>query len=85
MATKPDPAVKVFEQGKRGIQAVYRALIDDDPTIQLAAARVAREAAAQLPQVIDEELRRAGTAHRRALARALLEPSAEGGEFAGVT
>jgi hypothetical protein len=64
MPRKNDPAT-VFAAGKRGVQTIYNALGDEDPAIQLAAARMAHEAARKLPDAISEELRAAGTARRQ--------------------
>ena len=69
-STQPTDLVKTFEAGKRGVQTLYRAMLSEDPRIQLAAARVAQAASAELPAAIDEELRRAGTAARAGAARA---------------
>ena len=68
MARKQDP-MKAFEAGRRGIATLYNAFSDSDPAIQLAAARMAAEAANKLPLAIEEELRALGTAHRREAAR----------------
>ena len=61
---QPTDPVKTFEAGKRGVQTLYRAMLSEDPRIQLAAARLAHAASTELPAAIDEELRRAGTAAR---------------------
>ena len=66
---KPADPVKTFEAGKRGVQTLYRAMLSEDPRIQLAAARLAHAASSELPGAIDEELRRAGTAARSRTAR----------------
>ena len=70
MARKQDPAT-VFEAGKRGVRTIYYALGDENPAIQLAAARMAQEAARKLPDAISEELRLAGDQHRRTRAAEL--------------
>ena len=67
--TKPVDPVKTFEAGKRGVQTLYRAMLSEDPRIQLAAARLAHEASTELPAAIEEELRRAGTAARAGVTR----------------
>jgi hypothetical protein len=64
MPRQNDPR-KVFADGKRGVQTIYNALRTDDPAIQLAAARVAAEAASRLPDAISEELRNVGEQRRR--------------------
>ena len=69
-----DPAT-IFAAGKRGVQTIYNALGDEDPAIQLAAARLIAEAARKLPDAIGDELRKAGDQHRRVRAA----------ELAGVT
>ena len=67
--TKPADPVKTFEAGKRGVQTLYRAMLSEDPRIQHAAARIVDQAAKQLPEAIDAELRATGTAARTAAAR----------------
>ena len=62
---KPVDSVKVFELGKHGLSTVYRALVSNDRSIQIAAARVMHEAARQLPDAIERDLRAAGDASRR--------------------
>jgi hypothetical protein len=75
MSRKSDPAA-VFAAGKRGVQTIYRALLDDDPAIQLAAARMAYEAATKLPAAIDDERRAVGERQRAGLTAI---PSGQGG------
>ena len=58
-----DPVV-VFERGRRGMKTLVKALSSDRQEVQLAAARIVEQAAKQLPDAIDEELRRTGTEAR---------------------
>lgn len=62
---RPKDPTKAFAAGTHGLAVIYRAILDPDPAVQLAAARMAAEAARRLPDAIDEELRALGNARRR--------------------